>query len=190
MSRSASLDLRRRRLLRRLGVAAPAPRAAARPYVRAAGPRPHRRPDHCSASSISAARPPRSTSLLPQDTNLDFVTFASVYVFACILGVVSHAPGGIGVFEATMLNALPTHSQESLLASLLLFRVHLLFPALHPRARAAGRGRGLAPLEQPARDDHAHHGGPRVAARAAIPMRAGRLAVQERGPDLDRRALD
>ena len=59
--------------------------------------------------------------------NLDFFTFASVYVFACMLGVVSHAPGGIGVFEATMLNALPAHSQESLLASLLLFRVIYYF---------------------------------------------------------------
>jgi glycosyltransferase 2 family protein len=65
--------------------------------------------------------------LLPPDMSLDFVTFASVYVFACTLGVVSHAPGGIGVFEATMLNALPAHSQESLLASLLLFRVIYYF---------------------------------------------------------------
>ncbi|BGE86698.1 lysylphosphatidylglycerol synthase domain-containing protein [Methylosinus sp. 3S-1] len=65
--------------------------------------------------------------LLPQETNLDFFTFACVYVFACVLGVVSHAPGGIGVFEATMLHALPSHSQESLLASLLLFRVLYYF---------------------------------------------------------------
>jgi uncharacterized membrane protein YbhN (UPF0104 family) len=65
--------------------------------------------------------------LLPPDMSLDFFTFASVYVFACLLGVVSHAPGGIGVFEATMLNALPGQSQESLLASLLLFRVLYYF---------------------------------------------------------------
>jgi hypothetical protein len=65
--------------------------------------------------------------LLPQDMSLDFFTFASVYVFACLLGVVSHSPGGIGVFEATMLNALPGQSQESLLASLLLFRVIYYF---------------------------------------------------------------
>jgi uncharacterized membrane protein YbhN (UPF0104 family) len=73
----------------------------------------------CAAAALYA--------LLPQDTHLDFFTFASVYVFACVLGVVSHAPGGIGVFEATMLNALPGHSQESLLASLLLFRVIYYF---------------------------------------------------------------
>lgn len=76
--------------------------------------------DLCSAAAALYA-------LLPQDVNLDFTTFVSVYVFACILGVISHAPGGIGVFEATMLNALPSHSQESLLASLLLFRIIYYF---------------------------------------------------------------
>nr|WP_161912021.1 lysylphosphatidylglycerol synthase domain-containing protein [Methylosinus sp. C49] len=73
----------------------------------------------CAAAALYA--------LLPHDVDLDFATFVSVYVFACILGVISHAPGGIGVFEATMLNALPSHSQESLLASLLLFRVIYYF---------------------------------------------------------------
>ncbi|MBU3888184.1 UPF0104 family protein [Methylosinus sporium] len=73
----------------------------------------------CAAAALYA--------LLPRDVDLDFLTFVSVYVFACILGVISHAPGGIGVFEATMLNALPSHSQESLLASLLLFRIIYYF---------------------------------------------------------------
>jgi len=61
--------------------------------------------------------------LLPSHEGLDFATFASVYVFACLLGIASHAPGGIGVFEATMLKALPAPSQEALLASLLMFRI-------------------------------------------------------------------
>jgi glycosyltransferase 2 family protein len=65
--------------------------------------------------------------LLPQGVELNFMTFLAIYVFACILGVVSHAPGGIGVFEATMLNALPGASQESVLASLLLFRIIYYF---------------------------------------------------------------
>ncbi len=51
--------------------------------------------------------------LLPSHEGLDFATFASVYVFACLLGIASHAPGGIGVFEATMLKALPAPSQEA-----------------------------------------------------------------------------
>ncbi len=61
--------------------------------------------------------------LLPSHDGFGFFTFASIYVFACLLGIASHAPGGIGVFEATMLKALPAPSQEALLASLLLFRI-------------------------------------------------------------------
>lgn len=65
--------------------------------------------------------------LLPQGQELDFIPFVAIYVFACLLGVISHAPGGIGVFEATMLHAVFAASQESLLASLLLFRVIYYF---------------------------------------------------------------
>jgi uncharacterized membrane protein YbhN (UPF0104 family) len=72
--------------------------------------------DLCSAAAVLYA-------LLPSHAGLDFFTFASVYVFACLLGIASHAPGGIGVFEATMLKVLPAPSQEALLASLLMFRI-------------------------------------------------------------------
>lgn len=65
--------------------------------------------------------------VLPESVHLDFAPFLAIYVFACILGVVSHAPGGIGVFEATMLHFLPGASQSSLLASLLLFRATYYF---------------------------------------------------------------
>ncbi|TLG75639.1 lysylphosphatidylglycerol synthase domain-containing protein [Methylocystis sp. B8] len=65
--------------------------------------------------------------LLPADVPLDFVPFVAVYIVACILGVISHAPGGIGVFEATMLHAIPAASHESVLASLLLFRMIYYF---------------------------------------------------------------
>jgi glycosyltransferase 2 family protein len=69
--------------------------------------------------------------LLPNHAQLDYFTFAATYVFACILGVVSNAPGGIGVFEATMLKAVPIASEETLLASLVLFRViYYLVPFL------------------------------------------------------------
>ncbi|MBB4198496.1 hypothetical protein GGD83_002297 [Rhodoblastus sphagnicola] len=72
--------------------------------------------DLCSAAAVLYV-------LLPSHEGLDFFTFAAVYVFACLLGIASHAPGGIGVFEATMLKALPAPSQEALLASLLMFRI-------------------------------------------------------------------
>ncbi|MGO9007840.1 MAG: lysylphosphatidylglycerol synthase domain-containing protein [Beijerinckiaceae bacterium] len=72
--------------------------------------------DLCSAAGVLY-------TLLPPNQALDFFTFAAVYVFACVLGIASNAPGGLGVFEAAMLKAVPVPSQEALLASLLLFRV-------------------------------------------------------------------
>ncbi|HEY1735358.1 MAG TPA: lysylphosphatidylglycerol synthase domain-containing protein [Methylovirgula sp.] len=72
--------------------------------------------DLCSAAGVLYA-------LLPEPRHLDFLTFAAIYVFGCVLGIASHAPGGIGVFEATMLKFVPAPSQEALLASLLLFRI-------------------------------------------------------------------
>lgn len=67
--------------------------------------------------------------LMPSESGLDFMAFVAVYVVACILGVVSHSPGGIGVFEATILHAVPSHSPESVLAALLLFRaIYYLLP--------------------------------------------------------------
>lgn len=61
--------------------------------------------------------------LLPPDHGMAFMTFAAVYVFAVMLGIASHAPGGIGIFEATMLKAIPNASTSALLASLLMFRM-------------------------------------------------------------------
>jgi uncharacterized membrane protein YbhN (UPF0104 family) len=61
--------------------------------------------------------------ILPHGHGLDFLSFCVAYVLACFLGIASHMPGGLGAFEATMLNTLPAPSTEALLASLLLFRV-------------------------------------------------------------------
>jgi uncharacterized membrane protein YbhN (UPF0104 family) len=61
--------------------------------------------------------------LLPNGPNLGFVTLAVVFVSATMLGFASHAPGGIGVFDAAMLVALWQYDKEDLLAGLLLFRL-------------------------------------------------------------------
>ena len=61
--------------------------------------------------------------LLPPEHGLDFITYAAVYVFAVMLGIASNAPGGIGIFEATMLKAIPNVSASAVLASLLMFRM-------------------------------------------------------------------
>ncbi len=80
--------------------------------------------DQCAAAGVLYV-------LLPSHAELDFLAFGAIYVFACILGVASNAPGGIGVFEATMLKAVPVASEDALLASLVLFRViYYLVPFL------------------------------------------------------------
>jgi uncharacterized membrane protein YbhN (UPF0104 family) len=61
--------------------------------------------------------------LLPVEPNIGFVTLAVIFVAATLLGFASHAPGGIGVFDATMLVALWQFDKPQLLAGLLLFRL-------------------------------------------------------------------
>lgn len=61
--------------------------------------------------------------LLPDGHGIPFTSFAAVYAFACILGIVSHSPGGLGVFEATMLLAFTQVPRESMIGALLLFRL-------------------------------------------------------------------
>ncbi len=61
--------------------------------------------------------------LLPGEPNVGFVTMAVVFVSATLLGFASHAPGGLGVFDAAMLVALWQFDKESVLAGLLLFRL-------------------------------------------------------------------
>ena len=65
--------------------------------------------------------------LLPSGPNIGFVTLAVVFVSATMLGFASHAPGGIGVFDAAMLVALWQYDKEDLLAGLLLFRLLYYF---------------------------------------------------------------
>jgi len=61
--------------------------------------------------------------LVPDEPNIGFVTLAVIFVSATLLGFASHAPGGIGVFDAAMLVALWQFDKEELLAGLLLFRL-------------------------------------------------------------------
>jgi glycosyltransferase 2 family protein len=61
--------------------------------------------------------------LVPADPPLGFVHVMVVFVLATLLGFASHAPGGIGVFDAAMLVGLQQYDKEALLAALLLFRL-------------------------------------------------------------------
>jgi uncharacterized membrane protein YbhN (UPF0104 family) len=55
--------------------------------------------------------------------HIGFVTLAVIFVSATLLGFASHAPGGIGVFDAAMLVALWQFDKEDVLAGVLLFRL-------------------------------------------------------------------
>jgi glycosyltransferase 2 family protein len=61
--------------------------------------------------------------LLPHEPHVGFVTLLVVFVTATMLGFASHAPGGLGVFDAAMLVALWEFEKEDLVAGLLLFRL-------------------------------------------------------------------
>lgn len=61
--------------------------------------------------------------LLPGGHNLEYPAFLAAYIFACLIGIASHAPGGAGVFEATMLLALNRLPYEQVVGALVLFRI-------------------------------------------------------------------
>jgi len=61
--------------------------------------------------------------LLPSDMHVAFPTFLVTFVMATILGVISHVPGGLGVFEAIILLGLPGQNTAEAVGALLLFRL-------------------------------------------------------------------
>ncbi|MGY3267017.1 hypothetical protein [Lysobacter sp. HA35] len=82
--------------------------------------------------------------LMPGAVQRDPAHFALAFIASAAIGVVSHSPGGVGVFEAGMLAALPG-DRADVLAALLVFRVvyNLLPAAIAGFALAAGATRRL-----------------------------------------------
>ncbi len=67
--------------------------------------------------------------LLPASATSDFVSFAGIYAVAVVGGIASQVPGGLGVFEAILLLALPQVPPPQLLGALLAYRgVYYLAP--------------------------------------------------------------
>ncbi len=60
--------------------------------------------------------------LLPAETSVGFLHFAGMFCVAVVAVLVTHVPGGIGVFEAVMLSLVPA-DRVHMLAALLAFRV-------------------------------------------------------------------
>lgn len=60
----------------------------------------------------------------------DFVTFLAIYATATMVGVLSHVPGGVGVFETVVIAAMPPGTEVgTVAAALLLFRsIYFLLP--------------------------------------------------------------
>jgi uncharacterized membrane protein YbhN (UPF0104 family) len=61
--------------------------------------------------------------VMPAAPAIDFISLSVIFVAATLLGFASHTPGGIGVFDATMLIALDQFDREALVGALLLFRL-------------------------------------------------------------------
>lgn len=61
--------------------------------------------------------------LLPPDVRPDWSVVAGAFVLAMGLGTLSHVPGGLGVFEATLVACLPGVPVDILLGRLVLFRL-------------------------------------------------------------------
>jgi uncharacterized membrane protein YbhN (UPF0104 family) len=88
--------------------------------------------------------------LLPPTPAVGFVTLLVIFLTATLLGTVSHAPGGLGVIELTMLVGLAQFQREELLAALLMFRaLYFVLPLL-----LATISLGLRELRLLARPDH------------------------------------
>ena len=66
--------------------------------------------------------------LIPPEAHIEIFQLIVVFIVATLLGFASHAPAGIGVFDATILLGLGGEDKDPLIAGLLMFRVlyHLL----------------------------------------------------------------
>jgi hypothetical protein len=61
--------------------------------------------------------------LIPAGLTIEFSRLTTVFIAATLLGFASHAPAGIGVFDAAILIGLGGEDQEPLVAALLMFRL-------------------------------------------------------------------
>lgn len=61
--------------------------------------------------------------LMPAAPPIDFMSLSVVFIFATLIGFASHAPGSMGVLEASMLIGLPQFSEEAVVGTLLVFRL-------------------------------------------------------------------
>lgn len=61
--------------------------------------------------------------LLPAGSAPPFIDFLPIYVGAVMAGLISHVPGGLGVFEVIVLAAFPADARAGVLAAMLCYRL-------------------------------------------------------------------
>ena len=74
--------------------------------------------------------------LLPSDIAGSVSGYFVIYISAVILGAISHSPGGLGVFEATIMAGLGVTGRPDVLGALILYRLIYYFLPLVPVALA------------------------------------------------------
>lgn len=70
-------------------------------------------------------------ALIPQSTKTTFPIFLTTFLLAQVAGLISQVPGGVGVFETTLILLTPGGATAQFLGSLLIFRiVYYIVPLL------------------------------------------------------------
>lgn len=62
-------------------------------------------------------------TILAPDLSVGYVEFLGIFLMATVTVVLSHVPGGVGVFELVILSLVASQSSDTILAGLLVFRV-------------------------------------------------------------------
>jgi hypothetical protein len=130
--------------------------------------------------------------LVPADLNVGVFRLIAVFIAATLLGFASHAPAGLGVFDATILIGLGSEDREQLLAALLMFRFlyHLvplvialtLFGGVEALRYLRAKARGDALVSDRRIELQADHAG-NDQGEAEESHGIGRLAVEQHADD-------
>ena len=87
--------------------------------------------------------------LLPPETWHQYPDFVVAYVVAIVVALLTHAPGGLGVFEAVILVTMPEVGKPELVSALLLYRViYYWLPLLLATLLLGGNELRMARLER------------------------------------------
>ena len=101
--------------------------------------------------------------LMPSDVAANLPFFFTIYFGAVGLGILSHSPGGLGVFEATIIAGFGAAGRSDVLAALLLYR--MIYTVLPFTIAAAGLAAVMGIAQR-----HRLTGGARILWRSLSPL--------------------